>query len=297
MNSLLSTSKLADANYITVFDKDEVKIFDAELANFKVTGKAVLKGWRCPETRLWRVPLQDNWNNLNTETALLSEQATNIVEKKQELLGPSEFVNNVYELPNTEQVIAWYHAAAGYPTKATWIKAIEARFFATWLLLTTKAVKKHFPEHDEMPKGHMRQVKSGVRSTKAQMEEPEEIRLAEAQLKDLRKKHRDIYVQIKDALEIIYTDQTGRFPVTLTQGHKYIMVLIEIDGNYIAMEPMRSREAGEMVRVYNKIIERLRKQGIEPKRQILDNEASQEYLDAIESHKIEWGLVPPYNHQ
>jgi hypothetical protein len=38
MNSLLSTSKLANANYITVFDKDEVRIFDAELANFKVTG-------------------------------------------------------------------------------------------------------------------------------------------------------------------------------------------------------------------------------------------------------------------
>jgi hypothetical protein len=70
------------------------------------------------------------------------------------------------------------------------------------------------------------------------------------------------------------------------------MVLIEIDGNYIAMEPMRSRDAGEMVRVYNIIIERLRKRGIEPKRQILDNEASQEYLEAIE-----WELVPPHNHR
>ena len=104
-------------------------------------------------------------------------------------------------------------------------------------------------------------------------------------------------MQIKDAAEVIYTNQTGRFPVTSAQGHKYIMVLIEIDGNYIAMEPMRLREAGEMVRVYNIIIERLRRRGIEPKRQILDNEASQEYLDAIESHKIEWELVPPYNHQ
>jgi hypothetical protein len=39
-----------------------------------------------------------------------------------------EFVNSVYELPNTEQVVAWYHAVAGYPTQPTWIKAIEAGF-------------------------------------------------------------------------------------------------------------------------------------------------------------------------
>jgi hypothetical protein len=209
MNSLLSTSKLADSNYITVFDKDEVKIFDAELANFKITGTAVLKGWRCPTTKLWRVPLQNDWNNLNTQTTLLSEQATQIIEKKKELLGPSEFVNSVYELPNTEQVVAWYHAAAGYPTKATWLKAIDAGFYATWPLLTSKAVKKHFPEHDETPKGHMCRVKSGVRSTKAQVEEPEEIQLAAAQLKDLHWKHRDIYVQMKDASDVIFTDQTG----------------------------------------------------------------------------------------
>jgi hypothetical protein len=49
-------------------------------------------------------------------------------------------------IPNTKQVIAWYHAAAGYPAKATWIKAIDAGFYATWPMLTSKAVRKHFPE-------------------------------------------------------------------------------------------------------------------------------------------------------
>jgi hypothetical protein len=28
------------------------------------------------------------------------------------------------------------------------------------------------------------------------------------------------------------------------------MVLIEVDGNYISVEPMKSREAGEMIRAY-----------------------------------------------
>ena len=108
-----------------------------------------------------------------------------------------------------EQIIAWYHAAAGYPTKPTWIKAIDAGFYATWPMLTSKAVRKHFPESEETAKGHMRRVKSGVRSTKAQVEEPLEIQLAEAELAELRKKHRDIHITIIEHTEMIHTDQTG----------------------------------------------------------------------------------------
>jgi hypothetical protein len=155
MNSLLSTSKLADANYITIFTKDEVQVFDAELAKVSVDGDAVMKGWRCPMTKLWRVPIKPTWTNTNTDTTLLSREATDLIMAKRDA-NPHEFVNSVYELPNLEQVVAWYHAAAGYPTKATWLKAIEAGFYATWPLLTAKAVKKHFPETVETPKGHMK---------------------------------------------------------------------------------------------------------------------------------------------
>lgn len=56
-------------------------------------------------------------------------------------------------------VVAWYHAAAGNPTKATWLKAIGKGFYATWALLTAKSVRKHFPETEETPKGHMKRVK------------------------------------------------------------------------------------------------------------------------------------------
>ena len=57
-NSLLSTSKLADANYVTVFTKDEVRVFDTEVVPFNVKGEVVMKGWRCPETKLWRILLK-----------------------------------------------------------------------------------------------------------------------------------------------------------------------------------------------------------------------------------------------
>ena len=134
----------------------------------------------------------------------------------------TEYANSVYELPNQEQVVSWYHAAAGYPTKSTWLKAIESGFFATWPLLTTKAVRRHFPESKETSKGHMRRVKSGVRSTKEQAQEHPEIQEAEATLAELRCKHHDVYLQIRETSELAYTDQTGRFPVVSGHGDKYI---------------------------------------------------------------------------
>ena len=45
------------------------------------------------------------------------------------------------------------------------------------------------------------------------------------------------------------------------------------------------------------IIERLSNKGIRPKRQILDNEASDDYLEQITKHGIEWEKVPPHNHR
>jgi hypothetical protein len=101
-------------------------------------------------------------------------------------------------------------------------------------------------------------------------------------------------VQVKDVTELVYSDQTGRFPVVSSKGHKYIMVLIEVDGNYIAIEPMKSRESSEMIRAYNKIMDKLQGQGIKPTKQMLDNEISNDYREAIEKRGITVELVLSY---
>ncbi len=44
----------------------------------------------------------------------------------------------------------------------------------------------------------------------------------------------------------MYSDQTGRFPITSAGGHKYTMVAVELDGNYIDAELMKSRSAREL---------------------------------------------------
>ena len=75
-DSLLSVSKLADGKYITVFTPDAVNVYDGTTTQIHVSGEAILRGWRCPETKLWRVPLKETCNNIIEDTTLLNEEDT-----------------------------------------------------------------------------------------------------------------------------------------------------------------------------------------------------------------------------
>ena len=66
------------------------------------------------------------------------------------------------------------------------------------------------------------------------------VRALKAELKkkkyvpqDPIKKEHDIFIQIVDLKETIYTDQTGKFPYLSSKGNRYVMVGIHVDANYI----------------------------------------------------------------
>ena len=54
---LLSTIKISSAGYITIYDSKEVNIYDSNTTKIIVSEEAVLKGWRCLKSTLWRIPL------------------------------------------------------------------------------------------------------------------------------------------------------------------------------------------------------------------------------------------------
>ena len=61
---------------------------------------------------------------------------------------------------------------------------------------------------------------------------------------------REINVHIKDMKHIMYTDQTGQFPIVSSQRNRYIMVLCKTDENLILVELIRNRTSGEMYKAY-----------------------------------------------
>jgi hypothetical protein len=56
--------------------------------------------------------------------------------------------------------------------------------------------------------------------------------------------------------------KTGAFPHTSQCNNRYIMVAIHLDANYIFANPMKNRMEGETIRVYQKIINRMKAAGL-----------------------------------
>ena len=80
----------------------------------------------------------------------------------------------MYELRAQPQLIKYYHAAAGFPTKLTWLKAIKNGHYQSWKGLAVEAVQRHFPEAIETWKGHGCKNKMNLRSTKLKIQDEEE---------------------------------------------------------------------------------------------------------------------------
>jgi hypothetical protein len=72
----------------------------------------------------------------------------------------------------------------------------------------------------------------------------------------------DIFMHVEDLNEEIHTNQTGAFPYTSHRGNRYIMVAVHLDVNYIFAMPMKNRTEGEMIRVYQKILNRMKAAGV-----------------------------------
>jgi len=105
------------------------------------------------------------------------------------------------------------------------------------------------------------------------------------------------YIKIYLANNTVHFDQTGHFPAMSRRGNKYIMVLVEIDGNYIDAEPMKNKTEGSMIKAYLALWERLTETGtVKPTTHIMDTEASAEYKKVIRKN-CTIQLVPPNNHR
>jgi hypothetical protein len=227
-NSLLSTSKIVNADYIAIYDKEEVNFYDAKTTKITVSKEAVLKWRQFPAAGLWRLPLVENPVNLNTDTLLLDHptklqsqnrlytvQITKRSRKHiQALLSRSnkeEYIHNVYELPSIERTVRYLHAAAGHPPEDTWAKAVGSGNYNLWPLIDTKNVRKYFLESEETQLGQIQGQWQGVQLTCPK--QPANI----SPNPSIEKKH-NIFVHIyklnqEDCLTAtIYANQMGDFP-------------------------------------------------------------------------------------
>eukprot|EP00804_Cyclotella_cryptica_P024344 CCRYP_015312-RA/>CCRYP_015312-RA protein AED:0.46 eAED:0.67 QI:0/0/0/1/0.5/0.33/3/0/382 len=199
---------------------------------------------------LWRVPLRQITCNINNDTLILDSPCVRraIHRRNPRLLASSSTreqhsILNVYELPSIQQTIRYLHAAAGFPTKTTWMAAIRRGNYDTWPLVTVANIHKHFPQSEETQQGHMRSQRQGVRSTKTTRHAPPTTPTHTAPSLP----HHNIFVKTYDTRDTVYSDQTGQFPHVSSRGYRYQMILYHTDSNSIWVEPTKNRTEGELI--------------------------------------------------
>jgi hypothetical protein len=287
-STLVSIPKLVDTGYTTVFSRKGVAIYDDHTTTITANKPPVLEANRYNLTGLWKLPLHPEGIAANGEPQ------------------QDEVIHVIFDLPSTRQNFLGYHAVAGFPPKETFIRAVCNGNYAMWPKLTIQLIHKYMPDLDETAKGHLKGQRQGVRSTKQKAFE-KMIKVEEARIKIKGEsspfrplppaKLNDIFVLVEDLNKEIHTNQTGAFPHTFQRGNCYIMLAIHLDASYIFAEPMKNRMEGEMIRVYQKILNRMKAAGLGLRKQVLDNECSAAMKACIKENGMDYELVPPGQHR
>ena len=203
-NSLMRGKVLSDNVYTTIFRPfdESITVPDKDVVQIIVTKKALLQVWQNKHC-LWCIPLVDTINNIQDGIITLDHST------------PSQTILNIYELPSTETVIWYLHATLGFPTKATWIKALNNGKLTMFSGMTVKAMSKFFPKSNEIQKDHMLQQQQNVCLTKS----PVNNSPTEQHILTPGKKCGNIYLHVSHSTKkTMNVDQTGCFPFTLIRG-------------------------------------------------------------------------------
>eukprot|EP00804_Cyclotella_cryptica_P014825 CCRYP_015027-RA/>CCRYP_015027-RA protein AED:0.12 eAED:0.12 QI:0/0/0/1/0.2/0.16/6/0/1256 len=253
--SLLSVGVLADNGYTTIFHPHAqgAEVYENGACTITATCPPVLQGCR-GDNGLWTVPIKDKATG-GSQTAARRHN--------------NELASNRSTVPPCSTRV---------PHQTDLTRAIRNNQLTTFPGLTIEAVNKHFPDSDETQKGHMRESRQGVRSTKVVDED------ALLHFKPTPGvKHKDVYLRVYDATKrAMYTDQTDRFPVV---SSRVFMVACELDGNYIDAEPIHDRTAKQLTQAYQNIFTRWKATNvIAPNWHIMDNEAPEGLKNAILSN-------------
>ena len=106
------------------------------------------------------------------------------------------------------------------------------------------------------------------------------------------------FAALVDANEgVIYSDQTGRFPVMSHEGMQYLFVAFVYNENVILIRPLRNREDSSMIECFKDVYSYLETRGCKPKLHVLDNECLRAIKKQIKSEGTKIQLVEPHNHR
>ena len=229
-HNIFGIGNLCDKYCKVLFTKHLVIIYDSNNLIF-------FKGWReTSGARLWRISLRPDLRPDLVNCPPFHEDPKGDAQEEEDTLESF----SAYDFPSVESLVIYFRAAVGYPVRDTWIKAVKAGDYDSWLGLTYINTTKYFPSADKTFKGHTVQTCQDVQSTKPKkplkrgVEELPEIDEPTPGNDSVN----ELYVQLVQK-HILYTDDTGRFPIRDRSNNRYVIVAYH-SLNVILVDPFPS---------------------------------------------------------
>ena len=105
-STLISVPKMAEHGYIAVFDKKEAKFYDGTTTTLMASGEPIIIAPRCENTGLWKM-------NLDLDYKIPGRESSD------QFIVSVDAANTIFDLPNSQQLLMYFHAAVGFPTIET----------------------------------------------------------------------------------------------------------------------------------------------------------------------------------
>ena len=307
-HTLVGLGPFADQDCKIVFTKTDVSVLDRH-------GHCILKGWREAEgARLWRFPLtappsvhlpplvlpssSDAFDDTNQECAVSYKVGHKLYPAYAARSPKTPFDPRSIDLPSVGALVGFYHACLGFPVKQTWLDAAKAGNFESFDGLTYSNIARYCPDADETILGHLAQQRQNVRSTRPRAPRaPSGLPTPAIAATTPTLASNELYLNVVP-ISKLYTDDTGRFPVRARSGNQYVMIAYHADGNLILQQPFKTKSDAHRLAAYNSIMTRLAAKGLSVDLQIMDNEASAAFKQAITfAWRAKFQLVPPDMHR
>jgi hypothetical protein len=168
--------------------------------------------------------------------------------------------------------IAFTHAALFSPAPSTLSVALKKGFVQNFTGLTKKTLTKYPPRSYAMVKGHMDQARKNLKATKTANELADPDNDFSPAVQDERSHF--CYAALTKITGQVYSNQTGKFTLPSSNGNNYLFILYDYNRNLILAEPMKARDAQDIVNAYKTVHTKLCQAGLHPKLVRLDNECS-----------------------
>ena len=259
-NSLISVGALCDDDCEAVFSRHKVVITKNDTV--------ILTGTR-KKGGLWMTNLQNN--------------------------EPSQQAHAITQHRNIKDAIQFLHAACFSPIVTTWTKAIENGNFITWPTITVGNVTKHATPSAATIKGHMDQERKNKATTKVKEKGTTTENDNDLQPTPITMKTNFVYAAVVDPkvnTGLTFMDLTGRFPAQSSKGNNYILIVYDYDSNAILAEPLKNRSDQSICMAYQQLHNKLKRCGLKPQLQRLDNEATKALKEFLQEEKVDYQLVP-----